>query len=90
MRAARNQRTRSQFAIAGGLNRRRSLSVASAGLRGRAIRRSPSFAGMSCSLPDIADALDTLALPQPLEFWKAMTVSNHVVWNRSSKIRVEQ
>jgi hypothetical protein len=27
----------------------------------------PSFAGMSCSLPDIADALDTLALPQPLE-----------------------
>jgi len=45
---------------------------------------------MSCSLPDIADALDTLALPQPLEFWKAMTVSNHVVWNRSSKIRVEQ
>jgi hypothetical protein len=46
---------------------RRSLSVASAGLRGRAIRRSPSFAGMSCSLPDIADALDTLTLPQPLE-----------------------
>jgi hypothetical protein len=67
MRAARNQRTQTQFAIAGGLNRRRSLKRSERGGSGASDPPEPSFAGMPCSLRDIADALNALALPQPLE-----------------------
>jgi len=55
----------------------------------RAIRWSPSFAGTPCSLRDIADCSTLWRCHSPWNCRQAMTVSNHVVRNRSSKIRVE-